>query len=90
MISIEMYGRCLYVTENNSSSSKRFSGNYYRDPDTFGDNNGNLYIFDYEKEGAVLISRGATKGKIVTPDKVLYEYGDMEVPVVGVDDAVLK
>ena len=90
MISIEMYGRCLYVTENNSSSSRRFSGNYYRDPDTFGDNNGNLYIFDYEKEGAVLISRGATKGKIVTPDKVLYEYGDMEVPVVGVDDAVLK
>ena len=90
IISIEMYGRCLYVTENNSSSSRRFSGNYYRDPDTFGDNNGNLYIFDYEKEGAVLISRGATKGKIETPDKVFYEYGEMEVPVVGVDDAVLK
>lgn len=89
-ISIEMYGRCLYVTENNSGSGKSFSGNYYRDPDTFGDNNGNLYIFDAEKGGAVLISRGATKGKIVTPDKVFYEYGDMEVPVVGVDDAVLK
>ena len=89
-LSIEMYGRCLYVTENNSRSGKKFSGNYYRDPDTFGDNNGNLYIFDSEKGGAVLISRGATKGEIVTPDKVLYEYGDMEVPVVGIDNAVLN
>ncbi len=87
-ISIEMYGRCLYVTESNSSSEKSFSGTYYRDPDTFGDNNGNLYTYDYEKEGAVLISRGPNHGKIEIPAKVLFEYEEREVPVVGFDKAI--
>ena len=89
-ISVEMYGRCLYVTESNISTSTSFSGIYYRDLDTFGDNNGNLYTYDYEKEGAVLISQGPKQGKVETPAKVWFEYEGREVPVVGVCKALEK
>ena len=89
-LSIEMYGSCLYVKDLQSKSDINYSGTYYRDFTTFGDNNGNLYMYDYDMEGALLISRGPNKGKVETPDKILFEYEGREVPVVGVNEAVKK